>query len=80
MRTEPLNRELTAGEEAPNDIQLMMQATTLLAGIAIAIAMMGCDVSDEADLHAAPAEQNTNVAHATPQEGATQGNVQDMTY
>lgn len=80
MTTEPLPRELVAGDEPPTDIQLLMQAATLAAAVAIAIASMGCTVSDEADLHAAPAEQNTNVAHLTPQEGASQGNVQDMTY
>ena len=77
---EPLHGEAIAGDAPYSDIQLLMQAATLMAGIAIALASTGCNVRDEADLHAAPAELNTNVAHATPQEGATQGNVQDMTY
>lgn len=80
MTTEPIRRELIAGDEPPTDIQLLMQAATLAAALAIALASMGCNVSDEADLHAAPAEPNTNVAHLAPQEGAGQGNVQDMTY
>ena len=80
MTTEPIRRELIAGDEPPTDIQLLLQAATLTAAIAIAIASMGCSVSDEADLHATPAEPNTNIAHATPQPDATQGNVQDMTY
>lgn len=80
MKTESLPRELIALDEPPTDIQLLMQAATLAAGIAIALASMGCNVADEADLHASPAEPATNVARAAPQEGATQGNVQDLTY
>lgn len=79
MRTDPLPFEFTAGEPA-TDIQLLLQAATLTAAVAIALASMGCSVSDEADLHAEPADHNTNVAHLAPQEGAAQGNVQDMTY
>ena len=82
MRTEPICREIHAGpQDPPSDIQLLMHAAWLLAGVAIALA--GCNVTDEADLHAAPgAEQNANVnvAHLAPQTKDSSGNVQDMTY
>jgi hypothetical protein len=51
-----------------------------VAGVVIALAAMGCSVSDEADLHASAPEPHANVAHAAPQPGAAQGNVQDLTY
>ncbi len=80
MRHESLTRELIAADEPANEFQFLLQATTLAAGVAIALASMGCNVADEADLHATPADPATNVAHAAPQDGAAQGNVQDMTY
>ena len=62
----------------PNDIQMMVHSAWLLAGIAIAVA--GCSVADEANLHQVPADPNTNVAHMQPAPTAQSGNVQDLTY
>lgn len=78
MRTEPLHREIQSGFDEPaTDIQLLMHAAWLLAGVAIALA--ACTTADEA-AHAAPADANQNVARTAPQAQATSGNVQDLTY
>ncbi len=80
MRTEPISRELMAGSfEAPSDIEMLMHAAWLLAGVAIALAAAGCTVADEARMRALQ-PQNENVAHATPSTTADSGNVQDLTY
>ena len=80
MRTEPISREIHSQlQEPPSDIQLLMHAAWLLAGVAIALA--GCTATDEANLHATPAnDASQNVAHLTPQTKESGGNVQDMTY
>jgi hypothetical protein len=81
MRTEPISREIHSGlQDPPSDIQMLMHAAWLLAGVAIALA--GCTAADEADLHAAPSriEANQNVARFAPQTQDSGGNVQDMTY
>jgi hypothetical protein len=80
MRTEPISRELQAGlHEPPTDIQLLMHAAWLLAGVAIALA--GCTAADETAVRTAKAaDANENVAHMTPQTKESGGNVQDMTY
>lgn len=80
MRTEPICRDIQAGlHEPPTDIQMVMHAAWLLAGVAIALA--GCTVADESDIHAAPvSDPNVNVAHLTPQTKDAAGNVQDLTY
>jgi hypothetical protein len=81
MRHDPLPREIEAGTlEPPSDVQLLMHAAWLLAGVAIALAASACTVADEADLHAAKPDPNQNVAHAQPSTTATSGNVQDMTF
>ena len=78
MRTEPISRELQAGlHEPPTDIQMLMHAAWLLAGVAIALA--GCTSSDAA-VQAKPAQANENVAHLAPQAKDAGGNVQDLTY
>jgi hypothetical protein len=78
MRTEPLSREIQSGFDEPaTDIQLLMHAAWLLAGVAIALA--ACTTADES-INAAPADANKNVARAAPQASATSGNVQDLTY
>ena len=81
MRTEPISREIHSPlQDPPSDVQLLMHAAWLVAGVAIALA--GCTAADEADLHATPGAdaQNVNVAHLTPQTKDAGGNVQDMTY
>jgi hypothetical protein len=79
MRTDPISCEIHAVQDPPTDIQLLMHAAWLLAGVAIALA--GCTAADEADLHATPPlDAKTNVAHMTPQTKDPGGNVQDMTY
>ena len=60
------------------DIRLLVHAAWLLAGMAIALA--GCSVSDEADLHAQAPNPGQNIAHAAPQPTAVSGNVEDLTY
>ena len=81
MRYEPIHPEMHDGaREQASDIQLLMQAATLLAGVAIAMASAGCNVADEADLHASQPSANANVARAEPQKTAASGNVQDLTY
>ena len=81
MRHEPISFELHAGErETASDVQMLVQASVLVAGIVIAMGMSGCSVADEADLHAAAPEANQNVAHAQPAPTASAGNVQDLTY
>ncbi|HET7401485.1 MAG TPA: hypothetical protein VFJ62_06875 [Usitatibacter sp.] len=82
MRTDPLPSpdQIPLAHAAAHgcDIQLLVHAAWLLAGMAIAIA--GCSVSDEADLHAQRADPGRNIAHAPPQPNATTGNVEDLTY
>ncbi|MGE5093520.1 MAG: hypothetical protein ACM3SO_00170 [Betaproteobacteria bacterium] len=64
--------------DPPTDVQMIVHGAWLLAGIAIAVA--GCSVADESQLHQAQPEPNTSVAHLQPQANATSGNVDDMTY
>jgi len=82
MRIDPLPSldQIPAAHVAPHrcDIQLLVHAAWLLAGMAIALA--GCTVSDEADLHAQAREPARNIAHAPPQPGTASGNVEDLTY
>jgi len=82
MRTDPLPslEQIPAANAVTHgcDIQLLVHAAWLLAGMAIALA--GCSVSDEADLHAQAREPARNIAHAPPQPGAASGNVEDLTY
>ena len=84
MRTEPLppidQLPFAQAVEQHTDIQLMVHASWLLAGIAIALA--GCTVADEADIHGSAADQARSkaIAHAPPQPSAAAGNVQDLTY
>jgi len=79
MRTEPISREIEAGAfEPPSEVQMMMHAAWLLAGVAIALAAAGCTGADAAKV--APTNPNENVAHAKPATNASEGNVQDLTY
>ena len=84
MRTEPLppidQLPFAQAIEGHTDVQLMVHASWLLAGIAIALA--GCTVADEAEIHGSTADQARSqaVAHAQPQPTAVAGNVQDLTY
>jgi hypothetical protein len=80
MRTPPLPRfEIATRDiDPPTDVQMMVHSAWLLAGIAIALA--GCTVADEADLHRAAPDTNTTVAHLAPQANAKSGNVEDLTY
>jgi hypothetical protein len=82
MRTDPLPslEQIPVAHAASHgcDIQLLVHAAWLLAGMAIALA--GCSVSDEADLHAQAPNPAQNIAHAPPQPGAASGNVEDLTY
>lgn len=80
MRTEPISRELMAGPfEPPTDIEMVMHAAWLLAGVAIALAASGCTLADEAKMHTLQ-PQNENVAHAAPSATAASSNVEDLTY
>ncbi|HET7401793.1 MAG TPA: hypothetical protein VFJ62_08435 [Usitatibacter sp.] len=82
MRTDPLPSldQIPVAHATAHgcDIQLLVHAAWLLAGMAIALA--GCSVSDEADLHTQAPNAGQNIAHAPPQPGATSGNVEDLTY
>jgi len=81
MRHEAISREMMAGPvEPPNDIELIMHAAWLLAGVAIALAASGCTASDESQLQARPEAQNQMIAHAKPSPTSSSGNVEDMTY
>jgi hypothetical protein len=72
-----MTREIQAGAfDPPSDIEMVMHAAWLLAGVAIALAAAGCTGSEAAN----PAPPNANVAHAKPASSATDGNVQDLTY
>jgi hypothetical protein len=82
MRTEPLppidQIPFAEAVEHHTDIQLLVHASWLLAGMAIALA--GCTVADEADVHGSVPDKAAAIAHAQPQPNAASGNVQDLTY
>jgi hypothetical protein len=82
VRTEPLPSvdQIPFVQAVPQhtELRLIVHASWLLAGMAIALA--ACTVADESDLHAQAPSHMKNLAHAEPQPNAPTGNVQDLTY